>query len=297
MISVSRDKPAMFRNAPRHAMRIARLAVIGFGFAAIEPSSPVLADPFDMSFLRGSFASASGYNRWGGVYLGAHYGHSNMNTDFAQGTGPLVAYILRNTTIENEGSVSSWTTLSKGSTTGKAFGGFIGYNIDWGEVVLGVEGDYTRVGLRGTATDTISRRFTTSDGYENNVAVTGNSSVTLHEYWAVRGRAGYAFGQFLPYAAVGIALGRFDYSSSATVTASGTDISGGGGSPYSFGPETRTDARQNVFVAGLSAGVGMDVAITPNLFVRGEYEYVGFAKVSGNKINLQNLRVGLGWKF
>ena len=39
-----------------------------------------------------------------------------------------------------------------------------------------------------------------------------SSSLKLTDYATFRGRAGYAFGQFLPYAFVGAAVGRMNYS-------------------------------------------------------------------------------------
>jgi opacity protein-like surface antigen len=35
----------------------------------------------------------------------------------------------------------------------------------------------------------------------------------------------------------------------------------------------------------------------PNVFVRGEYEYVGFAPIWGIKTAVNTARVGLGFKF
>ena len=39
----------------------------------------------------------------------------------------LVAFILRNTTIEAEHHVSDWTTLGKADTSATSWGGFVGY--------------------------------------------------------------------------------------------------------------------------------------------------------------------------
>ena len=46
---------------------------------------------------------------------------------------------------------------------------------------------------------------------------TVTSQMKLIDYGTLRGRAGYAFGQFLPYAFFGGAVGRFNYSTSTTV--------------------------------------------------------------------------------
>ena len=45
-----------------------------------------------------------------------------------------------------------------------------------------------------------------------------SSSIKLIDYGTFRGRAGYAFGQFLPYAVLGGAVGRFNYTNTSTVT-------------------------------------------------------------------------------
>ncbi len=110
-------------------------------------------------------------------------------------------------------------------------------------------------------------------------------------------RAGYAIGQFLPYAMVGAAVGRFNYSNTATVIASGIDASGGGGHLLPFGPETQGDSKDNAIVGGFVVGLGMDVALLPNVFLRGEWEFVAFAPVSGIRANINTGRVGLGVKF
>ena len=46
-----------------------------------------------------------------------------------------------------------------------------------------------------------------------------------------------------------------------------------------------------------SAGLGMDVALLPNMFLRGEWEFVAFAAVGGIRSNINTGRVGVGVKF
>jgi hypothetical protein len=48
---------------------------------------------------------------------------------------------------------------------------------------------------------------------------------------------------------------------------------------------------------GFDVGGGMDVALTPNIFVRGEYEYTRFAPTSNVLITVSSARVGGGFKF
>ncbi len=220
-----------------------------------------------------------------------------MNTDFGNSTGPMVAFILRNTTIENENPPSDWTTLPSTVTNGRQYGAFLGYNFQWDQIVLGIDLAYNRMSsLESSASDSIERQFKTSDGYNNDVFVSGQASLKLIDYATVRARAGYAFGQFLPYAMVGAAVGRFNYTVSSTVVASGTDVSGGGGAPY-FLAQTLGESKNNAIVGGFVAGLGMDVALLPNVFLRGEWEFVAFAPVSGIRANINTGRVGIGVKF
>lgn len=267
---------------------------------AVVSAAPASADDlFDDSFLRGPF-SASGHEpiRWDGFYVGGHVAHSSLNTDFGDGTGSLIAYILRNTTIESEGQVSNWTTLPSVTTTGSSYGGFAGYNFQWDELVVGGEIGYSHSStMQSSASDSIGRMFTTSDGYQNTVNVSAQTSLRLIDYVTARARAGYAIGQFLPYAVVGIAAGRFAYTRSATVTASGTDISGGGGAPYSFGPQTLSETKNNAYAVGAVAGLGTEVALLPDVFLRGEWEFIYFSNISGMKPSMNTGRVGLGVRF
>jgi len=251
--------------------------------------------PDDDDWLRGSFSDTPAFVRWDGVQFGATIGLSSLNANFGNSTSSQISYILRNTTIENEGNVSGWTTLPSTSSNSRQYGGFIGYNWQWSELVLGADLSYNYMSsLEASATDSMSRIFNTSDGYENSVTVRSSSSIKLVDYATLRGRAGYAIGQFLPYAMLGLAVGRFNYINSASVTASGTST--GGGSPYNFSG-SKTDAKNNAFAIGFLGGVGVDVALLPNVFLRAEYEFISFSSVNSIRTNLSTGRLGVGVRF
>jgi opacity protein-like surface antigen len=255
------------------------------------------ADLSDISWLRGAVGDAAPAMRWDGLQLGAQIGVGSMSADFGNSTGPMIAYILRNTTVENEMSPSSWTTLPTNTTNGRTYGAFIGYNLQWDALVVGFDLAYNRTsGFEASASDSMGRQAKTSDGFYNNVTVTAQSSAQLIDYATFRARAGYAFGQFLPYAVLGAAVGRFNYANTAQVIASGTDVSGGGGSPYSLN-QTQTDSKNNAFAAGFVTGLGVDVAVLPNVFLRAEWEYIVFAPVGGIRTLLNTGRVGIGVRF
>ena len=277
----------------------ARVRFLAAGFALcgllLAASVGKAADwPEDVP-LRGSFPA--GPIRWDGVNFGAHIGASVMDTAFGSSNSSQVAYILRNTTIENEFAPSGWTTLPSNITTSASYGGFLGYSVQWAELVLGVDLGYNRLtSMDASASDTISRQFITSDGYNNAVTINATTSVKLVDYATLRGRAGYAIGQFLPYAVLGAAVGRFNYAITTNVITDGIDVSGGGGLPFHTN-DTLSVSKDNAYAAGFLAGLGMDVAILPNVFLRGEWEFITFTAISGIRSNIHTARAGVGVRF
>lgn len=264
-------------------------ALVGVALT-LSAGAACAADWPDINFLRPGITPS----RWGGYYAGGHYGHTSSSVDFGNSLQSIVGAHLRNTALEAQFSPSTWTTLPKKSTSSQTFGGMFGYNVDWGDLVIGVEGAYTYLNQNASGADTIARSVTLNDGTRDDVTITGSSSLRLQDNISLKTRFGYAFGQFLPYVGVGVAIGRFNYSSTATTTTVQTP-SGGGPTTFVDGPTT--EARNNAFQAGFAGSVGLDVLITPNLFLRGEWEYVGYGKVHGMKSDTQTGRVALGVRF
>lgn len=212
--------------------------------------------------LRGTFSGAT--TRWDGLYFGGTYGYASMEANFSDAVSSLSGYGI---------------SLSNETARKTSYGGFVGYNFDWGDqLVLGLESDYHQMAsdLIVSASDVATSGSTTYNA---------TSSVTLKGYGTIRGRVGYAVGKFLPYAQVGLAIGRLSYATTGTSTTSGTTTSILGNS--------NTDAWR----AGVEAGVGVDVALTSNIFLRGEYEYVAFGKTGSILTSLNTVRAGLGVKF
>ncbi len=153
-------------------------------------------------------------------------------------------------------------TTSLNTTNGPVFGGFFGYNWQWDQLVVGFDLGYKYPSVLDSST----------------VSSTAVSTFKLVDYATLRGRAGYAFGQFLPYAVLGVAVGRFNYSD--LDLASGTFI-----------------GKDNAFNAGFVAGLGVDWAVTPSIFLRAEWEYIGFATINGITASTNTGLVGAGVRF
>jgi len=272
---------------PRYASAAALLAMVA--------ATPAVAGDW-LDTLRGSYSSNAPV-RWDGVNFGATIGLSNMTTDFGGSTSALVAYSLRNTTVENEFSPSNWTALPSNTTNGRQYSVFLGYNVQWSELVLGIDASYNKPStLESSASDSIGRQVTTSTLVNNDVTISAQSSIKLIDYATLRARAGYAYGQFLPYAVLGAAVGRFNYSNTATVHDVGTPQAGSTVLPFNTW-DTQSNSKNGAIVGGFVAGLGMDVAVLPNVFLRAEWEYVGFTPVNGIRAGVNTGRVGVGVHF
>jgi len=283
----------MFANSNSAPARGGSIALLcGAAFAAMCGGAQA-ADVPDDFFLRGPIASQGVV--WEGFVVGGQLGRTGVNGDFTNSTSQLVAHILRQSTLESEAQPSAWNVLGTRTASSMSFGGFVGYNWQMDSLILGLDGAYNKIkDLHASdGPTTLQRVVSTSDGMGNDVSITARSSLSMTDYATLRGRAGYAFGQFLPYAFAGGAVGRFDYSTTAQVTV--VQSANGNSSTYSPPPESTQKTGQ--FDPGFVTGLGIDIAILPNAFLRAEWEYAAFGELKGIRPTVNTARVGLGLRF
>jgi outer membrane immunogenic protein len=272
-------------------MRRMRWLLCGLAFigAAQQASAADLGD----AFLRGSSTviNAGGNVTWDGAYFGGQVGGSSSGADFALATKSVVQQMLRQTTIENENPVSKWPLLGKVDTTAVNWGGFAGYNMQWDQAVIGIEANYNVTSITLSSADAMRRTFATSDG-GNDVQLNGSSSVHITDYGTFRVRGGYALGNFLPYVMAGAAVGRADVATTATVT--GRDPADHTTLLYQM---SGSNIQTGKFIYGYTAGLGIDMALMQNFFIRAEYEFVQFAPIGDVNLHMHTARIGAAVKF
>ncbi len=174
--------------------------------ARMEPAAPVAYVP--------AFS-------WTGFYLGGALGWIGTNPEYTTGAIVLGTPFL---------------VSSSSSKDGLSYGILSGYNYQVGQVVLGLEGDFT-----GWTVGKV--RYT---------AITGDF-LTAHSKWggSIRGRLGYAADRALLYMTGGAAF----ISNETSIPTTGISIGGDG---------TRV---------GWTVGAGLDYAFTNNWFTGIEYRY------------------------
>jgi outer membrane immunogenic protein len=217
---------------------------------------------------------------WTGFYVGlnAGYGWGDFKRDAA--ANPI------GFTAAGAAAINAFASRTT-SADGFVGGGQIGYNYQFGSVVLGLEADIQFADIKK------------SIGPNQIVGLAaGNfltSSSKLEWFGTVRPRLGFAFDRFLVYATGGLAYGSVKVSDSYAFL---------GGPALASSSDTRF---------GYVLGGGVEYAFTNNLTLRAEYLYidlgkkgyaspnvVGFANTDiqhSNKTTLNVVRAAVNYKF
>ncbi len=276
-------------------MRKLLMAAIMFGVV----QSAQAADLPDLPILRGSLPDglSSRTVNWQGYYIGGQAGYGSADMDFSNSSSDQLSRLLANTAIESGMGVSQWPLATgKSSQRQSAFGGFVGYNGQWEDVVLGVEASYMHGNFNGSSTATVGRisGAALGDGNFHAVDVTSIASQQITDMATLRGRAGYVVGSFLPYMFGGFALGNANIVRSVTVSDAWgpTQAAALAATPVVLSAST---AQHNHLLVGYSAGLGVDISLMAGLFMRAEWEYTHFSGSVDTSIN--TVRAGLGYKF
>ncbi|MBT3069727.1 porin family protein [Rhodomicrobium sp. Az07] len=184
---------------------------------------------------------------WQGFYIGGHVGAGWSKAK------------LSDTYAYNRYDPHYGKSFEETKFTG---GGQIGYNVQRGNVVFGVEGEIGYLGF---------------DGSQSAQLVTGNTdnlyadySVSGDLYGAVTGKVGYAADRWLLYFKGGVAFLNAEFDSTY-VAKSSSDWPFPNGTFYNGGSDT---------LVGWTIGAGIEYALTQNWALRGEYQYFDFGDLS-----------------
>lgn len=220
-----------------------------------------------------AFAPAAPAFSWTGFYAG-------VNAGYGFGTGED-----RNPTVLNvPGTAGLFATVPGGfaapgqvafsndrrATDGFVGGGQIGYNYQFGlgsGVVIGVEADAQYVDFGRERTRFAAAAAPGVDVAPGTRFFNPNGLSGLDYFGTVRGRLGYAFGQFLAYGTGGFAYGS------------------GGGEDFGLPNRSRDD-----FATGWTAGGGIEYALPSNSFLNFFNSSAVTLKVEGLYVNLDQGR-------
>lgn len=166
--------------------------------------------------------------------------------------------VVANRTVGTVQDISNVSAAAQ-DTYGLGAGVVAGYNVQLNNnIVVGVEGDVIAGG---------DRVEWASGAY--------NGSDVVNATGSVRARLGYNINDVaLPYVTAGVAGAHTTHTLSCTVPGHG------------FGScKTGFDASSNQFVLGYTVGAGLELAVTENVAVRGEYRYTKFQDSAVNLVD------------
>jgi len=232
----------------------------------------------DLPFLRGGFTD--GYStrvNWQGIYAGAQGSWGSVNSN-------LPANIISDMQASFNpppGVTYTWGPTGIAHKINGGYGAFVGYNGQWDDVVIGIEGNYIHDNFHANV---FGNGLAIGPAPGNAVVGSTYTSATLNltDFGSLRLRAGYVVNCVLPYVFVGAGFGS---QSLDRFTAA---------NPPPVGPAWMTDSSGKL-IYGYTAGGGIDVMLTGGLFGRFEYEYKRVTSNIDSTIN--SARLGLGYKF
>jgi outer membrane immunogenic protein len=276
-----------------------------YALILLSLASPAMAaDPADFDFLRGSDTVGPGtFSRWSGFYFGGQVGYGWASTDFTQSTGPEIAYVLRETSLQESFSPSQWPVLGSASAGAPQFGGFIGYNTQFEDVVFGVEAGLERAAFHLVAPNNPISLATGPDnlGVAHAVTISGSGTVDTMEFATFKARAGYVVGNFMPYGFAGFAMALANSNINATIIdqefSSGSVNVCTAVAPCPTFVFNGAASHNNEVIFGWTAGGGVDVALTPNVFARFEMEVDQFSVPPAMTLTAFTGRLGAGYRF
>jgi outer membrane immunogenic protein len=204
-------------------------------------------------------ASADGPSRWTGFYAGLHAGYGWGKHE---GTG---VYSWTDNNGDHALNVLDPETghINLQGATG---GGQLGFNIQSGALVYGLEVDGSWSGLSGDKT------FISDDGNDGSTDYTWRIKTDVDWLASVRGRiGGLLTPTFLVYGTGGVAF--------AGVNSDETVV---GFPPQALNHETTVLASSNQNVVGWTAGVGAEWLISPNWTVQAAWHYYRFDDVDSH---------------
>lgn len=280
--------------------------------AALLLTAPALAA--DMSalpppVLRGALPAHDASVDWSGFYAGGFWGFSagNTSTDSQSNINTALESMTRDTGVQQSIRSRGIVQQGRNQDSGLGFGGFVGYNFVIDDAVFGIEVDYTRSRLRSGLTGEGSGLANISPSRDESWFATTSSKVKVTDFGSVRGRLGYAFGNFLPYITAGVGLMRASTETAATIRGQSftynLNIDGNRvGAPnvgtlaFPYNGRVATQVRTKMY-AGYALGFGLDYALSSNIFLRAELQHMRFSSIGGATLAINSARAGAAVKF
>jgi outer membrane immunogenic protein len=272
---------------------LSTVALVGFSAGAMAADLPRRAAP-------PAFVAAPVFT-WTGFYVGVNVGYGWRNNDDNNSI-----FFPAGSITGSAATTGNLTLFDNNDEDGGILGGAqIGYNVQFGSFVFGIEGDIQAADLSGDRRNSVGGTYTFVGtpglAFAPPPATVVRSGSGIDWFGTVRARAGFAFDRALIYATGGFAFGGGD-----------SNNNGGGCGAFAGGVVGCDD---DDWRGGYAVGGGIEYAFTNNLTVKLEGLYVNLERDNNNGGAVFNaatntlflgssedddfglVRVGLNYKF
>jgi outer membrane immunogenic protein len=172
-------------------------------------AAPAIAG--DNLLLRGSttnFPTPQPYARWSGLYGGGQMGADFHGIDLRNAPLSAIGNIMSQDAILTTLPVTQLPQMPSFVKSGPSFGGFLGYNYQIDDVVLGMEANFNWSSMNASVSEFKSRSFVVNNGGHTYAPLTVNltdaATITINDYGSLRVRGAWAYENFLPYVLAGV---------------------------------------------------------------------------------------------
>jgi outer membrane immunogenic protein len=280
--------------------------------ALVVLMAPAGARAGDFDVLRGAQpVGYATYIRWSGLYGGALIGQEFEGADF-RNVGASEITTISGLSAGFAGiPLTNFPRLTSLSTQTPSYSVFLGYNYQFESAVVGFELTFTKTSFNASINDRETHDyFQTANNvvYDTTYNVNTSASARVNDYGTVRGRFGWAFGNLLPYGFAGVSISQINATKSVNVNYCGQE------EPFTCtnpppqntvppppspigGDWTLSNKVDGKWYLGFVGGLGLDYALTQNLFLRGEVQYIQFGAPNNIRLNATSARIGAGVKF
>jgi outer membrane immunogenic protein len=265
--------------------------------------APAGARAGDFDVLRGAQpVGYASYTRWSGFYAGGQIGEEFDGANFRNVAGASITTISGLDAGFSSIPLNNFPHLTSLNTEKQSWSVFAGYNYQFEAAVVGVELNFTKTNLNASISDSESHNyFQNANGalYSATYNVNTAASASLQNYGTIRGQLGWAYGSFLPYAFGGVSIAQINATRSVNINYFGVAVPSASSPPPPpiGGNWTLADQATGKWYFGYVFGLGLDYALTQNIFLRGELEYVQFGAPFNIRLNTTSARIGAGLKF
>jgi len=243
-------------------------AALGFTGTAYAADMPLLkAPPMAAPSWTGFYIGVNGGGGWGTTDTGLQY---VLNSNGAPANPAGVDPITPGPGAFNQGlnrtAVQDAASQSFNPSGGMA-GGQIGYLLQQGSVVGGLEAAFDWSGVKKSVTS----GSTYVAGVATGVPFSFNERLSSSWLFTLLGRVGFDLGAWYPYATAGLAVADIKYTNGFSDPNNPT---------AGIGPVAGAVSIDQI-KAGIAAGGGLEWRFDNHWSLRGEYLYISFAGVSG----------------